>query len=134
MATLRDGARTDASRVTEIFETDLSDSVLHAHINAASHAVDDIPTDSDAVDSERLTEIETWVAAHFAAAQDRDPTVDEESHESVTKSYSGETGRGLEGTRYGQTAISLDPTGTLASGDDGGGGTYGFNVPNARGN
>src|SRR5690606_1442192 len=66
------------------------------------------------VDEATLKEIERWLAAHFACV--RDPRVRNKSVDDASVSYEGRFGmaRGLESTQYGQQALALDYTGTLA--------------------
>ena len=60
-----------------------------------------------------LTLIEKNLAAHFAAQAY--PTIQREGLGPMSRSFAVKAGaKGLEVTRYGQTAVSLDPTGTLA--------------------
>lgn len=121
--------RTDASTVKEIFETELTDSTgLNIWIGMASSLVDDInQAANDAgntLSDSRLMDLETLLSAHFASAQD--PRIAEGDRETGSVTYQGETGLNLSSTKYGQNAMLLDPTGTLAalngdvSGDEGG--------------
>lgn len=64
------------------------------------------------VDAALLTEIERWLAAHFACI--RDPQVRELRADSVSMTLDvGTPGRGLAATRYGQQVAQMDPTGAL---------------------
>lgn len=63
------------------------------------------------VDSETLEEIETWLAAHFYGHADQ--FLSEKQTEKSSGKFQGQTGKGLESTQYGQTAIVLDPSGCL---------------------
>lgn len=58
-------------------------------------------------------EIERWLAAHFIAVADRVAT--EEQVDDAKVKYAGQTKMGLESTTYGQQAIALDSTGSLAT-------------------
>lgn len=98
------------SEVKEILETDLAN--LQPFIDTANVIVQDID-----VSDELKTEIEKWLAAHFASM--RDQRVDSKSISDKSEDYEGETGMGYQATRYGQQAMQLDPTGTLA--ESGGG-------------
>lgn len=57
--------------------------------------------------------IERWLAAHFYACADR--TYSSNSTLDSSASYDGQTGKALESTMYGQTALGLDPSGALAA-------------------
>lgn len=61
---------------------------------------------------ERLARIELYLAAHFAAVTT--PNVQSESA-GVGESLRGSTGMGLQYTEFGQQAMLLDRTGTLAT-------------------
>lgn len=56
--------------------------------------------------------LERWLAAHAYCCND--PTYLERQTQSARGRYMGTSGLGLNGTRYGQMALTLDPTGTLA--------------------
>lgn len=120
MATLRSGARVTASEVKEIFDTDLSDSALHAHINYASKIVDQIEAEAPSTDDETLELIELYWSAEVATTQD--PRAEREQLKTSNVTYDIRT-------TYGEMAIDLDPTGTLASTTKG---KATLDVPNAK--
>lgn len=109
-------ARTTPTDVANIFDTDLStaaDGPLSDWIGIATEVVDDIAAQDPSISDTRLAKIEKLVAAHYAAAQD--PRIESTGAETKSVSYKSETGMGLRQTSYGQTAIQLDPTGTLST-------------------
>lgn len=110
MATLNSNVRTDTESVKDIFNTSIGDEALKLHINAAAEVVDEVSDADDSVTTQRLELIETYVAAHFASAQDRRVTSEEVGD--ARFDYQGPT----ETTQYWETATSLDPTGVLAGG------------------
>lgn len=62
---------------------------------------------------DRLKEIERWLSAHFAAV--RTPLTTQEQAGPVSQYLQrGTPGKRLESTQYGQQALLLDTTGTLA--------------------
>lgn len=63
--------------------------------------------------TDELTEIETWLAAHMY--QCADPGYTSRSTDKASGSFTGQFGLGLDGTRFGQMAQSLDPSGCLAA-------------------
>lgn len=63
--------------------------------------------------------IETYVAAHFAALSY--PAIQRETVGPLSTSYVSKVELGLQNTRYGQMAITLDPTGRLKRLSDGDG-------------
>lgn len=64
------------------------------------------------IDSDRLTQIETWLAAH--AYQQSDKGYSSRSTSGGSGSFHGQWVKGLENTNYGQMALMLDSTGYLA--------------------
>ena len=60
-----------------------------------------------------LTEIERWLAAHFACVQSP-RFVEVGSGGERLRFEAGPLGEGLKSTRYGQQAIALDTSGVLA--------------------
>lgn len=60
-----------------------------------------------------LAELETWLAAHFYSVSDRPYASTMTDRAQAT--YQGKTGMGLDSSHYGQTAMSLDPSGCLSA-------------------
>lgn len=106
-------ARTTPAAVKTIFDTDLSDTAVSEWIDIATTVVDDIEAAGDNIAASRLEQIEKLLAAHYAAAQDQ--RISDTSRETASVTYQGETGMNLRGTKYGQQAIQLDPTGELST-------------------
>jgi hypothetical protein len=75
--------------------------------------VDDIATEDSTLSSSRLTIIETWLAAHFAAITEAQ--LSQETIGDATDKIESKVDLGLNVTRWGQQALALDPTGVLAS-------------------
>jgi len=107
--------RTSKTKVTETVDTSLSDAAIDDWIAAAGDLVDQIETRSS-LDTSRLTRIETLVAQHFLSAQDQRHASDSGASRSVE--YQGDTGMMFKGTKHGQRALMLDPTGVLANAGD----------------
>jgi hypothetical protein len=115
-------ARTSKSDVKETFDAafesetgdpdDISDDAVDQWIDIANHLVDDVAAADSSLSSSRLTDLETLVAQHFLATQA--PRAESQSGGVRSISYQGETGMGFKATQYGQRALTLDPTGTLA--------------------
>jgi len=104
-------ARVTTADVKLIIHTALDD--LAAFITPANQLVDALLLDKG-LGEPRLTEIERWLAAHFVAMRTPAETgrgVAESRHDYETPTV----GQHLNGTRYGQMAIVLDTTGTLAA-------------------
>ncbi|SNZ18165.1 Protein of unknown function [Natronoarchaeum philippinense] len=108
--------------------TDLADSQLQALIDAAGRMYDR-RIEGKTVDAEARDDVVTQLAAHLVASgPERQVSSAGEGGGNV--SFEGETGEGLSGTTYGQTAVLLDPTGSLAGADKP---SASIDVPNAKG-
>jgi hypothetical protein len=105
-----------AVRVTEaevkviLDDTSLSDAIVLAYITSANIMVNAVlgtgPTDI-------LKEIERWLAAHMIACT-RERTAKKEGASGAFIEYTGEYGKNLSSTPYGQMVLSLDTTGAMA--------------------
>ena len=107
-------ARTTSTLVAGIIEIDAG-IVIDPFILAAGVLVDRIDTadmDNEVADS-TLQVIETWLAAHFYAM--RDPRRTQEHAGPVGESFQSKVDLFLSTSHYGQMAMLLDPTGTLAA-------------------
>ena len=112
MADLDPEARVDADDVKEIFETDLTDAQVNAFINTA-HLLVEEELGNQGLSEGRLTEIEKYLSAHFAAL--RDQRLESETTGEHSWRAQGKTDMGLDATIYGQQARILDTSGTLAN-------------------
>lgn len=109
-------ARTNAAAVCNVIDTSLTDTQVNAFISTANVMVTEYLSGGD-LSAALLTEIETYLAAHFITLRDR--RVKNESADGVSFTYEGDIGQGLDASTYGQMAQSLDSTGALAAlGDD----------------
>jgi hypothetical protein len=103
--------RTTIAEVRALIVTTLLDAGVTAYITAANNFV---TTHLDGLlDDDLLAEIERWIAAHYIAGTQERMAKREEAGTAKVE-YVGDTEMGLNGTFYGQTAISLDSTNTLA--------------------
>lgn len=111
-----------ANRVTpedvkEIISTETAD--ISSFILAANSIVENKLATSSGLDDATLKEIERWLSAHFLAMLEDNARVVEretgESRDRYGENTRGVLGPGLNLTRYGQQAIVLDTSGTLAS-------------------
>lgn len=88
---------------------------LDPYIASATVIVDRVATCATAkgktLTSTELELIERWLAAHFYCMSD--VTYQSRSTAGASASFTGQTGMYLEGTRYGQMAVSLDYSGCL---------------------
>lgn len=105
-------ARTTVEEVKNIAEFNtVTDSELHGFIQDANIIIDD-RLKGNASDA-KLTLIEKYLAAHLASIMEQ--RVEESEVGDTAFVYEGETGMGLEATKYGQQAKFLDPTNRLAA-------------------
>ena len=106
-------ARVTPAEVKEIIDTSLTGDELNPFINAANNLIQSKLLNLG-LGTQDLIEIEKWLSAHFVAIYD--PRVESESvgGEWQTK-YQGKTDMGLKSTTYGQMALTLDWTSTLAT-------------------
>ena len=106
--------RTSDEQVRAVIETD-PDIGIEAFIRPATALTDYVESeDSDSVlGSALLTQIETFLAAHFYAR--RDPQYRSKITGRAEAQFQGKSGMRLDSTDWGQDAIVLDVTGCLAS-------------------
>jgi trans-2-enoyl-CoA reductase len=104
--------RVTSDEVKVIYDTTLTDTQIDAFINTANIVVNKNLED-EITDDDLLKEIELYLAAHFCSM--RDQRVSSNSVRSVSESYQYRLGLRLEVTMYGQQALILDNTGTLAN-------------------
>jgi hypothetical protein len=94
---------------------DVNEPDLTPYIDAASLLVDDVvecATNKGVTLSTAKKEmIERWIAAHAYAMSDQ--TYKRKKTGDAEGEYHGQTGMYLEATKYGQFALSLDPSGCL---------------------
>lgn len=92
--------------------SDLSDTRIESFIGAASRLYDR-RTDGQSVDPDVVDDVVEHLAAHLiASGPERQISSAREGDGRV--SFEGETGDHLDATTHGQTAVMLDPTGSLA--------------------
>ena len=83
-------------------------------INSANLIVDE-ELASKGMSANRLTQIELYLAAHMVALTEEKGGVIKKSTGEAFEAYGGEFTTGFNMTRYGQHAIVLDTSGTLAT-------------------
>lgn len=94
--------RTSEQNVLELVPTDSQD--ISKAINSANVMVDNLLTDTDLADN-TLTQIETYLAAHFLA---QNPAIRKETGAELM-----EYKEGLKNTNFGQQAIDIDSSNIL---------------------
>lgn len=105
-------ARVTVPEVKAVITTALSDEDIGVAIGTATVIVD-ARLGGSGLSEPILKEIERYMSAHFVAIRDtREKSV---SSDGVSVSFdTGKIGEGLSATTWGQQAIMLDSTGTLA--------------------
>lgn len=104
--------RTTATEVKQIIDTDLSDTIVEAYISAANYTVTEVLGSDTTLADGHKTEIERWLTAHLIAATREQQAIEEGAGGAKIK-YQGVTGKGLEGTMYGQQVLAMDATGKM---------------------
>lgn len=106
--------RVTVTDVRNIFETTLTDGEINAAIDIAHEMLEALGLAGNGVGESTLTVIELLLSAHFCALKDPRARNEAISGEASVK-FQGKDGMGLESTHYGQNALALDWSGTLAS-------------------
>lgn len=108
-------ARITEAEVKEIIDTSITSSLL-AFIAAASSIVEDELT-GKGLSATRLKEIERYLSAHFVSIKDvsQGQVVSEKIGDAQINYKQFAEARSLNSSRYGQQAMFLDTSGTLAS-------------------
>jgi hypothetical protein len=105
--------RVTATEVKAIMDgVTLADAIIDSYIIGANTIVTDNLATSG-LSTAMLKEIERWLAAHLVAIT-RERTAKKEGAGGASIEYTGDWGEGFSSTSYGQTAVALDSTGTLA--------------------
>lgn len=109
-------ARVTAAEVKEILDNCLlTDAVINAFIAGATELVTQA-LGSSTLSTALLKEIERWLAAHMISVTPLgDRITTEEGAGGAYERYAGTFGEGLHSSTYGQTVLSLDTTGAMAS-------------------
>ena len=107
--------RTTHDEVLEIMDSDcsVSHAVVDRLIIAASAVVDQVFENDTDIGTTLLEEIECWLTAHMIAST-LYRTTSEEKVGDATAKYTGQWGKKLESTPYGQMVLTLDTTGKMA--------------------
>jgi hypothetical protein len=104
--------RVTVTEVKEIMDNiSLSSAVVNAYITSANTLVNSaLGTGS----TDKLKEVERWLAAHMIACTRERMAVKEEAGGTKIE-YTGKYGEALSSTPYGQMVLLLDTTGFMAS-------------------
>lgn len=108
-------ARTTEAEVRAVIETDPDISIdpFISHAGVLTDRMEINATEKGyTLTAAELALVETYLAAHFYALRDRQAETEREGRSSVK--YMGKLGYGLEATPWGQQALTIDYTGSLA--------------------
>ena len=107
-------ARVTVRQVRELIPTSAeNDAILHSYINTANVYVDaNLLTAGHGTTI--LEQIELYLSAHFTAIFEERGAIVEETLGDATDEYADIYAPGLQSTRFGQQAVILDTSGTLA--------------------
>jgi len=106
-------ARVTATEVKEIVETTIIDAEVDTFIIVANLTTNRVNTEGGITDAATLKEIERWLSAHFVRI--RDIASASEKAGPVAQSFQYKVDLNFNQTQYGQQALILDYSGTLAS-------------------
>lgn len=107
--------RVTAEEVKDILDTELSNSRIEAFIDSANVIITRLLGSAN-LGNDLLKKIELWLSAHYIKANTDRQAIEEEAGPARQR-FSDVFDVGLDSTTYGQTAKTLDPTGSLASMD-----------------
>lgn len=107
--------RTTAAEVLDIMDSGctVSTNIITRLIVAASAVVDQVFENDTDIGDTLLEEIECWLTAHMIASSVYRTASEEEVGDARVK-YTGQFGKKLESTPYGQMVLTLDTTGKMA--------------------
>ena len=105
-------SRVNGTEVKEIIDVELTVDQCEPFITAANLFVTGYLSDKG-LSTALLKEIERWMAAHFICKFD--PREQVVRIDTIEVNLEGTTGMGLMSTGYGQQAVILDTSGTLAA-------------------
>lgn len=106
--------RVTVDEVREIFETTMIDAEITAAIKLANTMIAALNLSANGVDETTLDSIELLLSAHYCALKDP-RTRNESISGEVSVKFQGKADMGLNATHYGQNALALDFSGSLAS-------------------
>ena len=107
-------ARVTATEVKEIMDNcTVSDPIVETMIGAATEVVDQAFANDTTIGTTLLKEIERWFTAHMLASTLHRQASEEKLDDAAVK-YTGQWGKNLESTSYGQMVLTLDTSGKMA--------------------
>lgn len=103
--------RTTHAQVADIYDADTEIANFEPFITTANILVT-TRLGSSGLTADHLAQIETYLAAHFAAIKEKEVKTEQLGDGNAT--YAGKTNMGLDYTSYGQQAKVIDTTGLLS--------------------
>jgi hypothetical protein len=108
-------ARVTAAEVKAIMDNcTVLDATVLVFINAGTLIVDKVFAEDTTTSADILKEIERWFVAHMLASTIARTTSKEKVGDAEV-SYTGQWGKDLDSTPYGQMVKTMDPTGLMAN-------------------
>ncbi len=108
-------ARATAERVKEIIQTSLIDEVIASNMILTANEMVNAHLLTAGHTSKVLELIELYLAAHYVALTEERGGLTESEFGDARERYSDIYQQGVNSTRFGQTALSLDSSGLLAA-------------------
>lgn len=107
-------ARTTAADVQAILKKTIAEATIEAFINGATLLLDEVFEDETNISEDLVAEIERYLTAHMITSMYA-RMAEKEGAGGASIKYTGQWGKYLDSTPYGQQALALDPTGKLAA-------------------
>ena len=109
-------ARVTATQVKEIIETNIEDSVILASMIDTANVYVNTHLDGYGYSDDMLEKIELYLSAHFVAITEEGGALKYSKYGDASDAWdTSKLGGGLNSTRFGMTALSLDTSGILAN-------------------
>ena len=108
-------ARTSVGQVTELVETSIPADTITGNFIATANAIVNEQLVGKGISDDMLERIEMYLAAHLVTLSEERGGITRDRMGDSDTSYAQIYGSGLNSTRFGQIAVLMDTTGTLAS-------------------
>ncbi len=105
-------ARTNATDVKLLLNSDVADATADTFITTANLLVTDVLGSSSGLSSGLLEDIEKWLAAHLLAMSPYERQATKQKIDDAEDTY-GKVGLRLDNTTYGQMVLVLDTSGSF---------------------
>lgn len=107
-------ARVTAEAVQEVINTSIDANVILTNMIDTANVLVDTYLEPAGLDETVLAKIELYLAAHFVALTEEGGGITRSKLGDADESYANIFEEGFRSTRFGQTALALDSSGTLA--------------------